>query len=109
MPPGCDIHIAGGQAQSSKGTGSIVAGMPIMLLIFFTLLMLQLHSFPRAMLVLLTGPLGIAGVAAALLLLGRPFGFAALLGVIALTDMIMRNAVILIDQIEQSRAKGMPA
>jgi multidrug efflux pump len=75
-----------------------------MLFITFTLLMLQLHSFSRAMLVFLTGPLGIAGVAGALLLLNRPFGFVALLGVIALMGMIQRNSVILIDQIEQDRA-----
>ncbi|MBP6761337.1 MAG: efflux RND transporter permease subunit, partial [Thauera sp.] len=72
----------------------------------FTLLMLQLHSFSRSMLVFLTGPLGIAGVAGALLLLGRPFGFVALLGVIALMGMIQRNSVILIDQIELNRAAG---
>ncbi|MDH4391563.1 MAG: efflux RND transporter permease subunit [Aquabacterium sp.] len=109
MPPDYDIRIAGAQEQSSKGTGSIIAGLPIMLFIIFTLLMLQLHSFSRAMLVFLTGPLGIAGVAAALLLFNRPFGFVALLGVIALMGMIMRNSVILIDQIEQDRARGLPA
>jgi multidrug efflux pump len=70
--------------------------------------MLQLQSFSRAMLVFLTGPLGLAGIAAALLLLDRPFGFVALLGVIALMGMIMRNSVILIDQIEQDRSRGVP-
>jgi multidrug efflux pump subunit AcrB len=95
--------------ESSKGSASIAAGIPIMLFITFTLLMLQLHSFSRAMLVFLTGPLGLAGVAGALLLLGRPFGFVALLGVIALMGMIQRNSVILIDQIEQDRARGVPA
>jgi multidrug efflux pump subunit AcrB len=109
MPPGYRIQLAGAAAESSKGTGSIVAGVPIMLFIIFTLLMLQLHSFSRAMLVFLTGPLGIAGVAAALLLFNRPFGFVALLGVIALMGMIMRNSVILIDQIEQNRSHGLPA
>jgi multidrug efflux pump len=106
MPPGYGIEVAGAVEESSKGQGSIAAGVPIMLFIIFTLLMLQLHSFSRAMLVFLTGPLGIAGVAAALLLLDRPFGFVALLGVIALMGMIMRNSVILIDQIEQDRARG---
>jgi len=106
MPAGYDVVIAGAVAESSKGQGSIAAGVPMMLFIIFTLLMLQLQSFSRAMLVFLTGPLGIAGVAAALLLLDRPFGFVALLGVIALVGMIMRNAVILIDQIEQDRARG---
>ena len=109
MPPGYDIEVAGAVEESSKGQGSIAAGVPAMLFIIFTLLMLQLHSFSRAMLVFLTGPLGIAGVAAALLLLDRPFGFVALLGVIALMGMIMRNAVILIDQIEQDRARGVAA
>jgi multidrug efflux pump len=109
MPPGYRIEIAGAVEESSKGQGSIAAGVPVMLFIIFTLLMLQLHSFSRAMLVFLTGPLGIAGVAAALLLGNTPFGFVALLGVIALMGMIMRNSVILIDQIEQDRAKGVPA
>ncbi len=106
---GYRIEVAGATEESSKGTASIAAGVPIMLFITFTLLMLQLHSFSRAMLVFLTGPLGVAGVAAALLLSGRPFGFVALLGVIALMGMIQRNSVILIDQIEQDRAKGVPA
>jgi multidrug efflux pump len=109
MPPGYRIEVAGAVEESSKGTGSIVAGVPVMLFLIFTLLMLQLQSFSRAVLVFLTGPLGIAGVAAALLILNRPFGFVALLGVIALMGMIMRNSVILIDQIEQDRARGVPA
>jgi multidrug efflux pump subunit AcrB len=108
MPPGYSIEVAGAVEESSKGQGSIVVGVPVMLFIVFTLLMLQLQSFSRAMLVFLTGPLGIAGVAAALLLLDRPFGFVALLGVIALMGMIMRNSVILIDQIEQDRSRGVP-
>ena len=103
---GYRIEVAGAVEESSKGSASIVAGVPIMLFLTFTLLMLQLHSFSRAMLVFLTGPLGIAGVAGALILLGRPFGFVALLGVIALMGMIQRNSVILIDQIEQDRARG---
>ncbi|RQO56441.1 multidrug transporter AcrB [Paucibacter sp. KBW04] len=108
MPPGYTISVAGAVEESSKGQGSIAAGVPIMLFITFTLLMLQLQSFSRSMLVFLTGPLGIAGVAAALLLSGKPFGFVALLGVIALMGMIQRNSVILIDQIEQDRARGVP-
>ncbi|RRD56621.1 efflux RND transporter permease subunit [Comamonadaceae bacterium OH2545_COT-014] len=103
------IEVAGAVEESSKGSASIAAGVPIMLFITFTLLMLQLQSFSRAMLVFLTGPLGMAGVAAALLALNRPFGFVALLGVIALMGMIQRNSVILIDQIEQDRARGVPA
>lgn len=103
------LEVAGAVEESAKGSASIAAGVPIMLFITFTLLMLQLQSFSRSMLVFLTGPLGMAGVAGALLVLDRPFGFVALLGVIALMGMIQRNSVILIDQIEQDRAAGMPA
>jgi multidrug efflux pump subunit AcrB len=109
MPPGYGIQVAGAVEEASKGQGAIAAGLPVMLFIIFTLLMLQLQSFSRSMLVFLTGPLGIIGVAAALLLLNRPFGFVALLGVIALMGMIMRNSVILIDQIEQDRRRGVAA
>jgi len=106
---GYQVQVAGAVEESSKGSSSIAAGIPIMLFITFTLLMLQLQSFSRSLLVFLTGPLGMAGVAGALLLLNRPFGFVALLGVIALMGMIQRNSVILIDQIEQDRARGVPA
>jgi len=109
MPAGYDIQVAGAVEESGKGQASIAAGVPMMLFIIFTLLMLQLQSFSRSLLVFLTGPLGMAGVAGALLLLNRPFGFVALLGVIALMGMIMRNSVILIDQIEQDRRRGLPA
>ena len=109
MPPGYSIEVAGAVEESGKGQGSLLANVPLMAFIMLTLLMLQLQSFSRAMLVMLTAPLGIAGVAGALLLLNRPFGFVALLGFIALVGMIMRNSVILIDQIEQDRARGVPA
>ena len=102
------VEVAGAVEESSKGSSSISAGMPLMLFITFTLLMLQVHSFSRTVLVFLTGPLGIAGVAFALLVLNRPFGFVALLGVIALMGMIQRNSVILIDQIERDREAGVP-
>ena len=103
------VEVAGAVEESSKGSSSIAAGVPLMLFITFTLLMIQLQSFSRSLLVFLTGPLGLAGVAGALLLLDRPFGFVALLGVIALMGMIQRNSVILIDQIEQDRRRGVPA
>ncbi len=109
MPAGYAIEVAGAVEESSKGQGSLLVNVPLMGFIMLTLLMLQLQSFSRAMLVMLTAPLGIAGVAAALLLLNRPFGFVALLGVIALMGMIMRNSVILIDQIEQDRERGVAA
>ena len=108
MLPGYRIEVAGAVEESSKGQGSIAAGLPIALFIMFTLLMLQLHSFSRSLLAFITGVWGFAGVAGALLLLNRPFGFVALLGVIALLGMIIRNSVILIDQIEQDRERGVP-
>lgn len=107
--PGYKIELAGAAADSGKAQESIAANVPLVIFIIFTLLMLQLHSFSRAVLVFLTGPLGVAGAAMALLLLQRPFGFVAQLGVIALFGMIIRNSVILIDQIEQDRASGVPA
>jgi multidrug efflux pump subunit AcrB len=108
MPVGYTIEVAGAVEESAKGQGSIMAGVPVALFIMFTLLMLQLQSFSRSVLAFLTGFMGIAGAAAALLLLDKPFGFVASLGVIALFGMIVRNAVILIDQIEQDRARGVP-
>ena len=107
-PLGYSIQVAGTVEESGKGSSSIMGGLPIAGFIIFTLLVLQLQSFSRALLVFLTGPLGIAGVAASLLVLNRPFGFVAMLGVIALMGMIQRNSVILIDQIEQDRARGVP-
>ena len=80
--------------------------MPFVIFIVFTLLMLQVHSFQRALLVFLTGPLGVAGAAMALLIFQRPVGFVANLGIIALFGMIIRNSVILVDQIEQDVANG---
>jgi multidrug efflux pump subunit AcrB len=109
MPPGYSIQIAGAVEESSKGQGSILVGVPVALFIMLTLLMLQLQSFSRAMLAFSTGFMGIAGAAASLLILNRPFGFVASLGVIALFGMIVRNAVILIDQIEQDRQHGVPS
>ena len=109
MPPGYGIELAGAAKETSKGQEAIAAGVPLMLFVIFTLLILQLQSFSRALLVFVTGPLGIVGAAGALLAMGRPFGFVAMLGVIALVGMIMRNSVILIDQIEQDRQRGVPA
>ena len=104
--PGYKIELAGAAADSGKAQASIAANVPLVIFIIFTLLMLQLHSFSRALLVFLTGPLGVAGAAMALLILHRPFGFVAQLGVIALFGMIIRNSVILIDQIEQDILAG---
>jgi multidrug efflux pump len=103
------VEVAGAVEESSKGSSSIIAGLPLTLFIVLTLLMLQLQSFSRSILAFSTGFMGIAGVSGALLLLNRPFGFVALLGVIALFGMIIRNSVILIDQIEHERARGVAA
>ncbi|MCC2636630.1 MAG: multidrug transporter AcrB [Moraxellaceae bacterium] len=106
MPAGYRIEIAGTVAESSKGTSSISANVPLMLFIIFTLLMLQLRSFSRSVLVFLTGPLGLIGASMTLLIIGKPMGFVAMLGIIAMNGMIIRNSVILIDQIEQDIAAG---
>jgi len=106
LPAGYAIVLEGAEADSKAAEASIAANVPLVLFIVFTLLMLQLHSFSRALLVFMTGPLGVAGAAMALLLLDRPFGFVANLGVIALFGMIIRNSVILIDQIEHDIANG---
>jgi multidrug efflux pump len=95
--------------RAARGRRPSSVGVPIMLFITFTLLMLQLHSFSRAMLVFLTGPWALPVWQVRCCCLNRPFGFVALLGVIALMGMIQRNSVILIDQIEQDRAAGVPA
>ena len=106
LPAGYRITVKGVAADSGEAEASIAANLPLAIFIIFTLLMLQLHSFSRALLVFLTGPLGVAGAAFALLALGRPLGFVANLGIIALFGMIIRNSVILVDQIEQDIKDG---
>jgi multidrug efflux pump subunit AcrB len=106
LPPGFHIELGGATEESAKGEASIKAVMPLMLIGVITLLMIQLQSISRTILVLLTAPLGLIGVAIALLVFQVPFGFVANLGVIALSGMIMRNSVILVDQIEQDENAG---
>ncbi len=106
LPAGYRIEMGGSIEESAKGEQPIMAVMPIMVMVVFTLLMIQLQSFQRSLLVLLTAPLGLIGVVIALLGFQAPFGFVATLGVIALFGMIIRNSVILVDQIEQDRAAG---
>ena len=106
MPSGYRIEVGGSVEESAKAQASINAGLPLFLGVVFTVLMIQLMSFQRVILVVLTAPLGLIGVAMALLLFNKPFGFVAMLGTIALFGMIMRNSVILIDQIEQDIAGG---
>lgn len=108
LPVGYRIEIGGSVEESGKGQSSIVAQLPITIIVVLTLLMIQLQSFSRVMMVVLTAPLGMIGVVATLLLFGKPFGFVAMLGVIAMFGIIMRNSVILVDQIEQDIAAGHP-
>jgi multidrug efflux pump len=106
LPNGYAIETGGAIEDSTKGSNSIAAVAPVMVLVMLTALMLQLQSFSRVALVVLTAPLGLIGVAAALLVFNVPFGFVAMLGTIALAGMIMRNSVILVDQIEQDIRGG---
>ncbi len=106
LPLGYRIEIGGAIEDSTRGQKSIAAGVPLLVLSVLTLLMLQLRSFSRTLMVVLTAPLGLIGVVAALLAFGKPFGFVAMLGTIALSGIIMRNAVILVDQIERDIAQG---
>ncbi|MFZ5842095.1 MAG: efflux RND transporter permease subunit [Pseudomonadota bacterium] len=106
MPPGYRIEIGGSLGESAKSQASINAQVPLMIAVIVTLLMLQLQSFARTTLTLLTAPLGLIGVTTFLLIFNQPFGFVAMLGVIALAGMIMRNSVILVDQIEQDIGSG---
>jgi len=109
LPAGYRIEMGGAIEESAKGQGSIIAVVPAMILIMLTLLMVQLQNMQRMVLTFLTAPLGIIGVTWALLASNRPFGFVAMLGTIALGGMIIRNSVILVDQIEQDIKAGQPA
>jgi multidrug efflux pump len=106
LPFGYRVEVGGAIEDSTRGQKSIVAGVPLLVLAVLTLLMLQLHSFSRMAMVVLTAPLGLIGVTLALLAFGKPFGFVAMLGTIALSGIIMRNSVILVDQIDKDIAAG---
>lgn len=109
LPDGYRLDPGGEMGENSGAQESIMAGMPLMLATVLGILMIQLKSLSRTFMVVLTAPLGIIGVAIALLAFGKPFGFVAMLGTIALGGMIMRNTVILVDQIRQDREAGLPA
>lgn len=106
LPTGYLLETGGTVEESAKGQSSVNAGVPLFLLVVFTVLMIQLKSLQRVLLVVLTAPLGLIGVTLFLLIFNVPFGFVAMLGTIALFGMIMRNSVILVDQIEQDIALG---
>jgi multidrug efflux pump len=106
LPAGYRIEVGGDKEESAKSQGSIFKMMPVMAFLMIMFLMLQLKSFSKLALVLLTAPLGLIGVSLFLLVFNQPFGFVSLLGVIALAGMIMRNSVILVDQIDQDLSAG---
>lgn len=109
LPSGYSVVVGGTVEESQKSQASVLAVVPVMLFVMFTVLMVQLQSFPRLFMVLSVAPLGLIGVVAALMLSGRPLGFVAILGVLALLGMISKNAVILIGQIDAERALGKTA
>jgi len=106
LPYGYRIETGGSIEESEKANASLAAVFPVMAVVMLALLMIQLQSFSRLALVFITAPLGLIGATAALLVSNRPFGFVALLGLIALAGMIMRNTVILVDQIDRDIAEG---
>ena len=106
LPLGYRVELGGAIEDSTRGQKSIVAGMPLLAITVLTLLMIQLQSFSRTFMVVLTAPLGLIGVVLALLAFGKPFGFVAMLGTIALAGIIMRNSIILVDQIDKDIAGG---
>ena len=108
LPAGYLLETGGTVEDSARGQDSVNAGMPLFVFVVTTLLMIQLRSFSRVAMVWLTAPLGLIGVSLFLVVFRVPFGFVAMLGTIALFGMIMRNSVILVDQIEQDITAGHP-
>jgi multidrug efflux pump len=106
LPYGYRIETGGSIEESAKANVALVAVFPAMAVVMLALLMIQLQSFSRLALVFVTAPLGLIGATGALLLSNQPFGFVALLGLIALAGMIMRNTIILVDQIDHDIAAG---
>jgi multidrug efflux pump subunit AcrB len=106
LPPGYQIETGGTEEESAKGLASVAAVFPITLLLMLTILMVQIQSFQRLFIVVSVAPFGMIGVVAALLPTHTPMGFVAILGIIALVGMIIRNSVILVDQIETNIAAG---
>ncbi len=103
LPPQYDIAVGGTVEESANSQGSVFARVPLMLFLMTTFLMIQLQSFSRMFLVLAIVPMGLIGIIAALLIFGKPLGFVAILGILSLLGMIARNAVILVEQIENER------
>ncbi|GLS45961.1 efflux RND transporter permease subunit [Methylobacterium brachythecii] len=106
LPEGYTLATGGAVEEAGKGQGPIAAVVPVMLLAMATLLMIQLQSFQKLFLVFSVAPLGLIGVVPALLIFNKPMGFVAILGILALIGIIIRNALILVSQIEESEAEG---
>jgi len=107
LPFGYRIDVGGAVEESDKANKALAAVFPVMLVTILTILMLQLQSFSKMFMVLLTAPLGLIGVVAALLIFQAPLGFVAILGITALSGMIMRNSVILVDQVREEMERGL--
>ncbi|WP_018042692.1 efflux RND transporter permease subunit [Methylobacterium sp. 88A] len=107
LPPGYRIDTAGAVEESAKAMMSLVAVFPIMLIVTLTVIMIQVRSFATMFMVFATAPLGLVGAAPTLLIFHQPFGFNAILGLIALSGILMRNTLILVDQIHHDRASGL--
>jgi multidrug efflux pump subunit AcrB len=109
LPAGYHVQIGGTVESSADSQAPIAAVVPLMLLIMLTLIMIQMQSFRLAFVVICVAPLGLIGVVAALVPSGAPLGFVAILGVLALIGILIRNSIILVDEIEVLRAKGRSA
>jgi multidrug efflux pump subunit AcrB len=109
MPAGYRVDVGGAVEESDKANQALAAVAPVMVLTILLILMLQLQDFSKMAMVFLTAPLGLIGVVAALLVFRSPLGFVAILGIIALGGMIMRNSVILIDQVRTEMEEGRDA
>jgi multidrug efflux pump len=107
LPAETRIDVGGAIEESGKANAALFKVLPVMFLIMLTLIMFQMRSFPRTILVFLTFPLGFIGASFALFLTGQPFGFVALLGILALGGIIVRNTLILADQIDTDMAQGL--
>jgi multidrug efflux pump len=106
LPLGYRIEMGGAIEESAKANASIAAVFPVVLLLMLTIVMVQLQDFARLGLVMMSAPLGLIGASLALNLASAPFGFVALLGLIALSGMDMRNSIILVDQVRQDLEQG---
>ncbi len=106
LPAGYQLAVGGTVEESAKSQASVLAVIPAMLLIMLTVLIFQLRSFQKLVIVLSVAPLGLIGVVLALLTFNRPLGFVAILGVLALLGMITKNAVILLGQIDAELEAG---